>query len=325
MAVSLVPNPHFLTVPPFRRAEFPIHPNLKGLEQKLSNHHGLNLDFIIKEAKKYVDIGDYYVLQVPPLHPYLPGDNHQVFFLLSLLQEPLVPNFLSITSETGKLFLEEIAKQINPQLQPVIGINISSANVYWLRQGLFPQRRYITQSIGTLHAHALHLSDMQQKLTDIDYTDAGLYQKIEKEMGLSVKQIKEIGGIRRLVSLMGFDKDSVQHWQEIGIQEIVKNELPAQWNVRWKIPTANTTEYPFGLEITIPNANIKYALPSQGYYIWAITSAIEQRVLQGYGNVPYNFTVVFTNGQQDTKITFCPHDWVRAGIMEAMGIILHRT
>ncbi len=169
------------------------------------------------------------------------------------------------------------------------------------------------------------MSEIAQDLTDIDFTDPGLYEKIRKEMGLNKQGITANGGIEHLISLMGFDLESIQHWQNIGIKDVVESELPPQWSVSWKTPTAETQGYPFGLEIKIPNLDLKKTLLQHGRTIWGIMSAIEQGLINGYEGKDFNFTVVFTTGEQGAKITVCPHDWVRAGVMESMGIILHRT
>lgn len=295
--------------------------------------------FMLEEAEGIIPLGrEYYLSLVLPNRPYIDGKGkHQIFFLFN--KNGPSSSFLSVPIDVGKNFLREVScimekSQVGSAKQTIIGINISSRNRIEIEKRMdfreFPNL-HIAQSVPFIHAHVLSFpSSWQGHLEVIDFNSKGhiemLRRKVKREMNIDEGEIKGRGGVKTIVNQMIFDGPSIAYWQERGVDKMVKGKFAelnlADWIIKWRLPQTNQS-FPYGLEINLPFPKINSALQKYGGKIWQINSILEGKLKESYGLYPYNFTLLFIEENNQVKMIFCPHNKVRAGIMEAMGIILY--
>jgi len=319
-------------------------PLLEELEQRLGRFR-----FVVREAQKIVPIGSdgHYCSCVPPLHPYVCGEGncHQVSYLLH--QEEQASSFLDVPGVVGNQFLRRVAQQAfrgrdgEDASQLVVGINISSKNREELDRarrnggfGFFPDL-HVAQSIPLIHAHVLSLPpDFKSLLRELDFhnpEDVRIIEaKFAQERGMTGEEINR-ESLEEIVNQMVFDEPSIGNWRGKRIKEAIEEKLGGlslgDWLVRWRLPVNNGQLQPcppYGLEISLPFADLSTTLGNFGEKIWQTISGLETKLRESYGLNAYNFTALFIEEDGAAKVIFCPHDMVRAGVMEAMGVILYR-
>jgi len=306
---------------------------------RLKNRFG-RFGFVLLQATEIARLnnGGFYLSDVPPRHPYTnggKGGEHKIFYLFG---HKLTPSFLDVPPFVGGAFLEKVAYRVrlpDGNGRRILGINISSGNRSLVESGVDSgsPNFHTAQSVPTIHLHNLSFPEgFWDGLPIIDFNNQEvapmIQKKIMKEMGLTEGEIEEKRGTERIVRQMIFDGPSIDNWKEKGIITAVEEKLTRfkinGLQIGWRLG-GNGQSPPYGLEISLPFAKTNIAFEAFGERIWQIVSHLERKLQESYGLTPYNFTVLFIEENGRTKIVFCPHDEVRAGVMEAMGIILCRS
>lgn len=325
------------------------------LNRKLPNLGPWN--FIFNEFEIEYTINGYHVFFLPTF-PYFDNESvfqRTVYLVKETNDESAWPpvTFLDVEPGIGLHYLNSIGQYLKSHTssfdinQPwiILAFNISGHNHYLITKGILsPQtikdelgRTKLAQSVPVLHAQLLISSDPNfikrlptlklGSLTPDNEIYPALSQKLIKEMGFEPHQITpEL--ITQCLTLMRKDEPAVARWEQI----INPKQISATFNQITEC-TWFDDNYGLGLRIRLPYSLLD-GLCQNGETIWSILRAIEEKLAcSGLFSLDqsndfllpsYNFTVTFREEESGMTIDFCPHDSIRAGPMEQMGIFVCR-